>query len=170
MAIEIKANDEVVLTLTDTEVSLIETYNYCCNRWIGIGDNYKKSIAKYIKMFKEEWIPKLIENGVTMVPITDEGFVQLVLSQTDESLPHVYKSKKIVVTENKIAGINEEIDNRNRQIAEHQERIGELNELESLTDEQQAEIDVLATGILKIQEVIASLEAELAETQVIIEE
>lgn len=82
---KISVNDQELYTLNETQLAIFA--------WEQDKDNVESDlkrrlhwilehkISEIMKAMKTEWIPKLEANGVTMIPIDNEKFAQLVFSQ-----------------------------------------------------------------------------------------
>lgn len=89
---KISVNDQELYSLNDTQMGIFG--------WEQNSDNVEADLKRrlqwilhhkmdeIIKAMKQEWIPKLQANGVTMIPINNEEFAALVFSQPN------YKDRK----------------------------------------------------------------------------
>jgi hypothetical protein len=81
---KISVNDQELYTLTPTQLQVLgdaiqsnlEEDLKRRLKWVLI-----HKFEEYMKDMKNEWIPKLQANGVTMMPIDNEEFARLVFSQ-----------------------------------------------------------------------------------------
>lgn len=93
MAIEIKYNNEVIYTITDTQLKIIKSYineDYLdatiINRLTGQLDFRYSELAT---LFMNEWVARLqADPTVESVPVNTTAFVDMVIARPD------YKTKK----------------------------------------------------------------------------
>lgn len=98
MAIEIKVDDVVVATISDTQIKILKSYineDVLSAHIEGcISNMVSNKCADYAKMFQDEWIIKLQADPlVTSIPVASEDFVNLILARSD------YKTQKQKETE-----------------------------------------------------------------------
>jgi hypothetical protein len=107
---KISVNDQELFTLNDTQIKVLQN-EIDCNE---LESDLKRRLEwvimhKYeygIKNLKNEWMPKLKENGVTMIPTDDIAFAELVFSQPN------YKDRMLRDCEAKAAAEAEAVQAR----------------------------------------------------------
>lgn len=172
--IKISVNDVEVLTLTDTQVKVLED-KFPADKlmdeitrqinWLFVDTLVNKQLDRLVGAWtqpekKDDGTmieSRLIENQVTSIPLNKLELAELIFAQ-DRTKPYAYKNRKIRATEETLANRREVLP---LQIRAYEAALAISSQPDATPEQMQHTADLLAI-VTRIQGEIARLEAELA--------